>query len=226
MAFYETALGYVGPDAMIIFRTAAQAAKDLEDTALMTKEARAAGGLRDKELAFQYATGQGRLKDLDREATRVAKVIKEQEAAIQTLMDRLADMGAMKPGQMAVKILKTAASFKFPIIGLFDMLPFDLDIPGFGGKTKKHRIEAAMKEMAMHQKRWEAAVALHQKVQEEGTRLAQQLEMTAPENLQVQLVAIPQKTVIKHIFDRETQTVTERRFKKDLKETADRKSVV
>lgn len=196
----EVYRGYIGLGATEVFRTAAQAAADLEmvskDTATITQY----GGLLNQQQAFKYAAAQGRLRDVQQEVDRMIATMNGLEVELQGIVRELEGLGVARAGDYLKMAANTGLSFVLPIFGILSM--FGIDVFG-GGKAKKKKAEALMK-------RAEALVTQLQywhrrrdALQTEGETLARAIDKGSRE-LSVQLIATPQvEQMVERVADPE-----------------------
>lgn len=185
--FFETYRGFVGLGATEVFRTAEQAAADLEfvskDTATMVQY----GGLLNQQTAFKYAASQGRLRDVQQEVEKIAtQIMPPLESQLNNIINELEGLGVARAGDYIKMAAKTVVGFFIPGVGLLSM--FGVDV--FGGSGKKKKItKLAEKATALVQQLqyWNGR---RDALQTEGEGLAKAMEKGAGE-ISVQLVAQP-----------------------------------
>lgn len=197
MAFYETHYGYVGLGSTEIFRTAAQAAADIEKYASETAEARATGGLFDAEMTFRHSAARGRLDDLDAAAREAEIMLKKIAVAIQEKFRELEGLGAPNIGQMAAKLGTMAIGFVLPVLG------FALQFAGIGRMSdhKKRQIARATEELEKLIEDHKYWAGRHQSFVAEGEKLSAEMREKGAQDMTVSLVAIPKKEEIKRVYD-------------------------
>lgn len=194
MAFYEVSLGYVGLGATTVFRTAQQAAYDIEEFGKETGDIAKYGGLLNQQATFKYAASKGRLRDLQREVeTLNAKATAAQDQLV-GIVKQLEKLGVAGAGDYLKMAGSTAISFVFPVFGVLKFAGVDI----FGGSGKKKKAAALMQQaetLATEIQYYSRRIHM---LQQEGETLAKSVE-EGERAVQVQLVALPRKEVTVHV---------------------------
>lgn len=185
--FFETHRGFVGSGAMEVYRTAAQAAADLETMSKDTETMTQYGGLKNQEKAFKYAAAQGRLKDLERETAAISAIIEQTKAELEQVVARLERMGVSGAKQYLLMAAKTVVSFVNPIFGIMAM--FGVDPFGMSDK-KKRLIKENVKKAEELVKKAQYYNGRGELLQQEGEALSRAMQQ-GEQAVSVQLVNTP-----------------------------------
>lgn len=186
---------YVLPDNRpTVFRTAQEAAADIDRYGAETADIRKQGGLRAQELAFKYSAAKGRMEALKQQILEHEKEIASLQKTIEDRVNELARLGVMSIGDIAKKIGQMGIAKMVPGIGwiMFGLELFGIDI--FGSKKKKQRkaqeILAHLEQLAARLK-W--VVGRVEALNAEGHSVSQAFE-SGPQSFQVNFAPLAQKT--------------------------------
>lgn len=186
---------YILPDSRpTVFRSAQEAAADIEKYGAETADIRKQGGLRAQELAFKYSAAKGRMDALKTQILEHEKEIASLQKTIEDRVNELARLGVMSIGDIAKKIGQMGIAKMVPGIGwiMFGLELFGVDI--FGSKKKKMRkaqeILAHLERLAERLK-W--VVGRVEALNNEGKAVSQAFE-AGPGAFQVNFAPLAQKT--------------------------------
>jgi len=220
MAFYETHFGYVGLGATEVFRTAAQAASDLEVFGKETGELDAAvkkqGGLLAQRELYTYATSRGRLRDLDLAASQIEKDIDGLQQQMKAKINELESMGVPNAGAMIGQSAMMIATFWIP--GLAALSFFGIN--PFGGKKneRKRRAENLMKDLQKLKSEIEWRAKQHEELTAEGKHLAEVMATGTSKDITTSLTYIPQKRTVSWALDKDKKVMTKTEAIVDVKD--------
>jgi len=210
MAFYETHLGYVGLGSTVVFRTAEQAAKDLEtfsaETGELDTHVKKQGGLLAQQEIYTYAASRGRLKDIDESITNIEKDVDKLKLQVDAKVTELESLGVPNVGAMIGQTAQMIATFWIPGLAALQFLGIDL----FGGKKneRKRRAKKLMEELMELKKEIEWRLSHRQQLIDEGKNLSAVMEHGSSKDVSVSLVAIPKKEeTVKTVYDSARQTM-------------------
>lgn len=190
MAFYEVSLGYVGLGATTVFRTAQQAAADIEEFGKDAGDVAKQGGLFNQQAVFKYAASKGRLRDLQVEVDALNDKAMTAQNQLVTIVKELEGLGVTGAGDYLKMAGSMAVSYVFPIFGVLKFAGLDM----FGSNKKKKRAQTLMKQAETLATEIQYYSRRMQMLQQEGVALASSIEKGERE-VQVQLVALPRKQV-------------------------------
>lgn len=187
----EVYRGYIGLGAAAVFRTAAQAASDIEMFGRDAGPLATQGGLLTQQAVFKYAASQGRLKDLQQEVEQISNRLDTLKVSLLAKATELESLGATNAAVAYTKMAaKAVISYALPFMSVFSFMGIDI----FGGSSKKKkRIEALTIEadaLVAQLRYWSGRAAT---LQAEGEALAKAVE-GGERAVDVQLVALPRKT--------------------------------
>lgn len=210
MAFFEVQLGYVGLGSTVVFRTAEQAARDLEtfsaETGELDTHVKKQGGLLAQQEVYTYSVSRGRLRDIDASITKIEKDIDGLKLQIDAKVTELESMGVPNVGAMIGQSAMMIATYWIP--GLAALSFFGIN--PFGGKKneKKRRAEKLMKELQALKEEIEWRLSHRQQLIDEAKNLSTVMEQGSSSDVKVALVAIPKKQeTVKNVYDAARQTV-------------------
>lgn len=217
MAFFEVHRGYVGLGSTVVFRTAEQAAKDLEtfshETGDISTIVKQQGGLLAQQELYTYSTSRGRLRDIDATITQLEKDIDAIQQEMQAKVTELESLGVPNVSAIIGQSAMMVATYWIPGLAALQFLGIDL----FGGKKneRKRRAEKLMKELVELKTKAEQLVAHRQSLVNEGTNLSKVMETGASKDVTTVLTSIPKKKTVTWAFDKEkhmmakTETITD-----------------
>lgn len=183
----EVYRGYIGLGATEVFRTAAQAAADLEMVSQETSTITQYGGLRNQQRAFKYAASQGRLRDLQKEVETIGDVMATKQRELEGIVGQLEGMGVAKAGDYLKMVGKAALAYVFSeMMLIFSIVGFD----PFEDKGKKKKIQALMDKADALVKELRYWDSRRSALQAEGETLSKAMDQ-GEGAVSVQLVAIP-----------------------------------
>lgn len=210
MAFFEVRLGYVGLGSTVVFRTAEQAARDLEtfsaETGELDTHVKKQGGLLAQQEVYTYSVSRGRLRDIDASITKIEKDVDGLKAQIEAKVTELESLGVPNVGAMIGQSAMTIATYWIP--GLAALSFFGIN--PFGGKKneRKRRAEKLMQELVKLKEEIEWRLSHRQQLIDEAKNLSTVMEQGSSSDVKVALVAIPKKQeTVKNVYDAARQTV-------------------
>lgn len=210
MAFFEVHRGYVGLGSTVVFRTAEQAARDLEtfskETGELDTHVKKQGGLLAQQEIYTYSVSRGRLKDIDESITKIEKDVDNLKIQIEAKITELESLGVPNVGAMIGQSAMMIATYWIP--GLAALSFFGIN--PFGGKKneRKRRAEKLMKELQVLKEEIEWRLSHRQQLIDEAQNLSTVMEKGSSADVKVALVAIPKKQeTVKNVYDAARQTV-------------------
>lgn len=210
MAFFEVRYGYVGLGSTVVFRTAQQAAKDLEtfsaETGELETHVKKQGGLLAQQEIYTYSVSRGRLKDIDESITKIEKDVDHLKIQMEAKITELESLGVPNVGAMIGQSAMMIATYWIP--GLAALSFFGIN--PFGGKKneRKRRAEKLMKELQKLKEEIEWRLSHRQQLIDEAQNLSTVMEKGSSADVKVALVAIPKKQeTVKNVYDAARQTV-------------------
>lgn len=137
--FFEVHRGYVGLGATTVFRTAQQAARDIDAFGNELGPMGPQAGLTSMQNVFKYSTAKGRLTDLNVAVTELDTKMMALQAQINDKIKQLEGLGVMKAGDYAKMAGQLVVSYFLPFVGMGWGM--------FGGGGKKKQIEKLTNEL-------------------------------------------------------------------------------
>lgn len=210
MAFFEVQRGYVGLGSTVVFRTAEQAARDLEtfsaETGELDTHVKKQGGLLAQQEVYTYAVSRGRLRDIDASIAKIEKDIDGLKIQMEAKVTELESLGVPNVGAMIGQSAMMIATYWIP--GLAALSFFGIN--PFGGKKneRKRRAEKLMQELIKLKEEIEWRLSHRQQLIDEAKNLSTVMEQGSSSDVKVALVAIPKKQeTVKNVYDAARQTV-------------------
>ena len=210
MAFFEVHRGYVGLGSTVVFRTAEQAARDIEtfraETGELDTHVKKQGGLLAQQEVYTYAVSRGRLRDIDASIAKIEKDIDGLKIQMEAKVTELESLGVPNVGAMIGQSAMMIATYWIP--GLAALSFFGIN--PFGGKKneRKRRAEKLMQELIKLKEEIEWRLSHRQQLIDEAKNLSTVMEQGSSSDVKVALVAIPKKQeTVKNVYDAARQTV-------------------
>ena len=208
--FHEVHYGYVGLGSTDIFRTAAQAAADIEEFGAQLPVP-ASGGLFEHETLFTFSTAQGRLKELSAGIKDAERRIEQLKAQMDAIVRELEDAGVKGAVDYLKMAVTTAFSLYVPVVGFALQYGFGMMSEKELKKLVERKVEE-YKRLAAQANMWAERHVAMGKEYDELLAAAQQ----GKDALKTTIVGIGQKEVRKTLFDAKTMTLDRTRKTVDV----------